>query len=292
MQYLLFILVFPSLTLAQNPDIDRLGRELQAPQIGIRRQAAIALSRASHSQSVRLLENALANERNESIRLEIVRGLRHIVFQRSPGYPQALQALGKAADDALEKDQLVRLRASEALWEASKKDLLNPIPFLNRNLQDRDSRLRLSAVQMLRKLGTPDTLDPLGRAALDKSQNETIRLKAIEAIGAISLSDPGAFGRQVAANNRRTAQRLGQPPLIDQGSIERRHFRQIFYLSSVVRDQDNSPTLILRAVKSMGQVKDKSAIPPLQQLIETHPNKAVRKKATQVLSHLLGQQYE
>ena len=68
--------------------------------------------------------------------------------------------------------------------------------------------------------------------------------------------------------------------------------RQIFYLSSVVRDQDNSPTLILRAVKSMGQVKDKSAIPPLQQLIETHPNKAVRKKATQVLSHLLGQQYE
>ena len=102
---------------AQNPDIDRLGRELQVPQIGIRRQAAIALSRASYSQSVRLLENALANERDESIRLEIVRGLRHIVFQRFPGYPQALQALGKAADDALEKNQLVRLRASEALWE-------------------------------------------------------------------------------------------------------------------------------------------------------------------------------
>ena len=100
-----------------------------------------------------LLQNALATESNVSIRLEIVRSLRHIVFQRFPGYPQALRAVGRAADDQFEKDQLVRLRASEALWEAAKKDLLNPVPFLDRNLQDPSQRLRLSAVQMLRKLG-------------------------------------------------------------------------------------------------------------------------------------------
>jgi len=292
MRYLLSLLVFPILALAQNPDIKRLGQELNSPQVSIRRQAAIALGRASYPQSVRLLQNALTTERNISIRLEIVGGLRHIVFQRFPGYPQALRALGQAADDQSEKDQLVRLRASEALWEAAKKDLLNPIPFLNRNLQDQSQRLRLSAVQMLRKLGTPATIDPLGRAALDQSQSEIIRLKAIAAIGAISLSDPGALGRQIATANRRTAQLLGQPPLVDQGSVERRHFRQIFYLSSIVRDANNSPTLMLRAVKSMGQVKDKSAIAALQEIINTHPNEAVHKQATRVLSHVLARQYE
>ena len=292
MRYLLFTLLLPALVPAQNPDIDRLGSELNSTQVGIRRQAAIALGRASYPQSLRLLQNALATESNVSIRLEIVRSLRHIVFQRFPGYPQALRALGRAADDQFEKDQLVRLRASEALWEAAKKDLLNPVPFLDRNLQDPSQRLRLSAVQMLRKLGTPATIDPLGRAALDKTQSETIRLKAIAAIGAVSLSDPGTLGRQIAVANRRTTQLLGQPPLIDQGSLERRHFRQIFYLSSVVRDTQNSSTLMLRAVKSMGQVKDKSAIAALQEIIETHSNEAVRKQATRVLSHVLAQQFE
>lgn len=292
MRYLVLLLFLPTFVLAQNPDIDRLGQELNSPQVGVRRQAVIALGRTSFPQSVRLLQNALSTERDVSIRLEIVRGLRHIVFQRFPGYPQALQALGRAADDDLEKDQLVRLRASEALWEAAKKGLLDPVPFLNRNLQDQSQRLRLSAVQMLRKLGTPATIDPLGRAALDTKQSEAIRLKAIEAIGAISLSDPGAVGRQIAANNRRTTQLLGQPPLIDQSSIERRHFRQIFYLSSVVRSSDNSPTLMLKAVKSMGQVKDKSAIAALQEIINNHSNTAVRKQATRVLSHVLAQQYE
>ena len=292
MRYLFLLFALPTLLLAQNPDIDRLGQELNSPQIGIRRQAVIALGRASYPQSVRLLQNALTTENNVSIRLEIVRSLRHIAFQRFPGFPQALQALGRAANDDIEKDQLVRLRASEALWEAAKKDLLDPVPFLDRNLQDQSQRLRLSAVQMLRKLGTPATIDPLGRAALDDKQSETIRLKAIEAIGAISLSDPGAVGRQIAASNRRTTQLLGQPPLIDQGSIQRRHFRQIFYLSSVVRDMGNSPTLMLRAVKSMGQVKDKSAIAALNEIINDHSNTAVRKQATRVLSHVLAKQYE
>lgn len=292
MQYLLIILLLPTLTSAQNPDIDRLGDELNSPMVGIRRQAAIALGRTSYPQSVRLLQNALTTEINVSIRLEIVRSLRHIVFQRFPGYPQALRTLGRAADDQFEIDQLIRLRASEALWEAAKKNLLNPVPFLDRNLHDSSQRLRLSAVQMLRKLGTPATIDPLGRTALDKTQSETIRLKAIAAIGAVSLSDPGAIGRQIAAANRRTTQLLSQPPLIDQGSLERRHFRQIFYLSSVVRDAKNSPALMLRAIKSMGQVKDKSAIAALQEIIETHSNEAVRKQAIRVLSHVLAQQFE
>ena len=40
---------------------------------------------------------------------------------------------------------------------------------------------------MLRKLGTPQTIDPLGQAALDKAQNSKVRLEAIKAIGAVSL---------------------------------------------------------------------------------------------------------
>jgi hypothetical protein len=79
---------------------------------------------------------------------------------------------------------------------------------------------------------------------------------------------------------------------MDQGSIERRHFRQIFYLSSITRNTDNSPTLMLRAVKSMGQVKDKSAVAALQEIINDHPSRALRKQATRALSHVLAQQYE
>ena len=49
---------------------------------------------------------------------------------------------------------------------------------------------------------------------------------------------------------------------------------------------------MLRAVKSMGQVKHKSSIPVLNELITTHPNSAIRKQATRVLSHVLARQYE
>ena len=81
-----------------------------------------------------------------------------------------------AADDANERDELVRLRATEALWEAGKKDLLDPVPLLERQFTDRSERLRLSAVRMLRKFGSPGAADALGRALLDKSLTETVRL--------------------------------------------------------------------------------------------------------------------
>ena len=289
--YILFILL-PSALTAQNRQIDRLAQELSSPQVGVRRQAAVALGRVSQRQSVLLLRNAFPAEQNVSIRLEIVRALRNIVFLRYPGYRDALLALGEASNDNTEQDELVRLRASEALWEAAKKDLLDPVPFLQRNLGDRSQRLRLSAVQMLRKLGTPATIDPLGQAALDKTQSQTIRLKAIEALGAVALSDPGPAGREIAQANIRTTDRLGVPPLADAGALERRHQRQIRYLSAVIKDPDNSPTLMLRAVKSMGQVKHKSSIPILREIIETHTNQSIRKQAARVLSHVLARQYE
>ena len=289
---LLSLYLLVSETHAQNPNIDRLSLELQSSDIGIRRKAVIALGRASYPQSVVLLQVAMRQENNVSIRLEIVKALRHIVFQRFPGYPEAMRALGQAANDDFERDELVRLRASEALWEAAKKDLLDPVPFLQRNLDDKSTRVRLSSVQMLRKLGTPQTIDPLGQAALDKAQNSKVRLEAIKAIGAVSLSDPGAVGRTIAANNRRTTMILGQPPLIGSGSAQKRHERQIGYLANVVGDAENSSTLMLQAIKSMGQVKDLSAIAALNTIIETHSNQSVRKQATRVLSHILARRYE
>ena len=186
----------------------------------------------------------------------------------------------------------MRLRATEALWEAGKKDLLDPVPFLRRNLTDPSQRVRLAAVQMLRKLGTPETIPILGEAALDKTQSETIRLKAIEALGAVSLSDLGPVGRQVQETNIRVTDHLGIPPLVPQRALERRHQSQIRFLAAVVSDPDNSPALMLRAVKSIGQVKDKSAIPVLRQIIATHSNAAIRKQATRALSHVLARQYE
>ncbi len=288
----LCLLFLPAQLFGQDPNIRRLADELQSSNVAIRRQTVIALGRVSYAQSVNLLRAAFTTENNVSIRLEMVRAWRHIAFQRFPGYPEALSALGAAADYTVEKNDLVRLRASEAMWEAAKKGLLDPVPFLARNLNDTSQRLRLSAVQMLRKIGTPQTIDPLGRTALDKDQSDAIRLKAIEAIGAVSLSDPGLVGREIAKNNRRTTQLFGQPPLIDQGSVTRRHERQINYLSAVVSDPDNSPTLMLRAVKSMGQIKDRSAIAALQQIIETHSNQTIRKQAARVLSHVLARQYE
>lgn len=290
--YLLALLLLPSGLQAQDPHIQRLAQELQSPEVAIRRQAALSLGRVGFPQSATMLRRALPREEEVSIRLEIVKALRNIVFLRYPGYPEALAALGDAADDDIEAEEQVRLRASQALWEAAKKDLLDPVPFLERNLADRSQRLRLAAVQMLRKLGTPSTVDPLGRAALDKTQSATIRLQAIEALGAVSLSDPGPAGREVSQANIRATNHLGVPQLEPPGSLERRHQRQINYLAAVVRDPENSPALMLRAIKSMGQVKHKSSIPVLRQIIETHPNPTIRKQATRVLSHVLARQYE
>ena len=290
--FILVAILLHAVLWAQDPHIQRLADELQSPDAGIRRQAAIGLGRASQPQSVRLLRQALPLEADRSIRLEIVRALRNIAFLRYPGYLQALQALADAADNAVEQDEHVRLRATEALWEAGKKDLLDPVPFLKRNLTDPSQQVRLASVKMLRKLGTPETIPALGEAALDKTQSEAIRLKAIEALGAVSLSDLGPAGRQVQEANIRVTDHLGIPPLVPQRALERRHQSQIRFLAAVVSDPNNSPALMLRAVKSIGQVKDKSAIPVLRQIIATHSNAAIRKQATRALSHVLAQQYE
>ena len=117
-----------------EPGVTRLGVELlSAKESSARRKAAQALGRASTLQSIRVLSGALPGERSTEVRLEIVRALRTISFQRYPGYRAALVALGDADDDNNERDELVRLRATEALWEAGRKDLLDPVPLLDGN---------------------------------------------------------------------------------------------------------------------------------------------------------------
>ena len=280
------------IALAQDAHIARLGEELESPNVAIRRQAAQSLGRIGQPQTVALLNSAMQTEDNVSIRLEVVRALRNISFLREPGFRQALRAIAKAADEQQEEDSLVRLRATEALWEAGRKDLLDPVPFLDRVLSDPSQRLRLSAVQMLRKLGTPETIDPLGRTANNRDQTDSIRLKAIDAIGAVALMDLGPAGRNVAQANIRTTDLLQIAPLVNLKAISRRHEKQIAYLANVVRNSENSTTLMLRAVKSIGQVKDKSSVPILQEIVETHRSETVRKQATRVLSHVLARQYE
>ena len=186
----------------------------------------------------------------------------------------------------------MRLRATEALWEAGKKDLLDPVPILERQLSDRSERLRLAAVKMLRKHGQPPVTDVLGRAAQDKTLSETVRLEAIEALGAVALSEGGAVGREVNGANMTSLQRLGIAPLVSAKALDKRHERQVRYLAAVVDDPDNSTTLVLRAVKSIGQVKDKSAIPVLTRLIESHSHDGIRKQAIRALSHVMARQYE
>ena len=288
----IFALALAGPLAGQDPHIARLAEELESANVALRRQAVKSLGRVSQPQSIALLNAAMQTEENVSIRLEIVRALRNIAFLRDPGFRQALGAIANASDEAQEENELVRLRATEALWEAGRKDLLDPVPFLDRGLSDSSPRLRLSAVQMLRKLGTPESIDPLGRAANDREQPDTIRLRAIEAIGAVALMDLGPAGRAVAQANVRTTDLIRVAPLVDLKAISRRHEKQIGYLAAVVQDSDNPPTLMLRAVKSIGQVKDKSSTPVLQEIIETHRNEAVRKQATRVLSHVLARQYE
>jgi len=290
---LLLGMVLVTAAWAQDTGVRRLGDELlTAKDVSVRRKAAQGLGRASTNQSVRILNQAMPTESSIQVRLEIVRALRTISFQRYPGYRNALVALGSAADDDNEQNELVRLRATEALWEAGKKDLLDPVPLLERQLTDRSERLRLSAVLMLRKNGSPEAAEALGRALLDKSLTETVRLASIDALGAVSLSAPGASGRPVIEANIAVASHLGIPPLPSLRALELRHERQIAYLAALVRDPDSSDTLVLKAVKSMGRVKDHASIPSLRQLIETHPSLAVRKQATSVLSHVLARQYE
>lgn len=290
---LLFLwLTAPAALCAQDGGIDLLAAQLRSPDAGIRRQAAIGLGRASFPQSVRLLDDAMGREADPSIRLEIVRALRHICFQRYPGYRQALAALGAAADAARETDTHVRLRATEALWEAAKKDLVDPLPFLARNLNDPEPRLRLGAIEMLRRWGKPAAVAPLGRAALDKRQPETVRLRCIAALGAIALADGGPAGRAVYRANIEAHSHFGAGPILQPAVLDKRHEGQVRYLAAVAEDPENSSTLALRAVQSIGRVKDKSALPALQRLAETHTSPAVRRQATRVLSHVLARQFE
>ena len=142
------------------------------------------------------------------------------------------------------------------------------------------------------KWGTPEAAEVLGTTALDKGQSETVRLAAISALGAVALSEGGPVGRSVDGTNIAVAAQFPIPPLVSNRTLERRHQRQILYLSTVARDQESSPTLVLRAVKSMGQVKDHSSVPVLRELLATHPHAGVRKQATRVLSHVLARQYE
>ena len=278
---------------AQDPDVRRLGNELlNGSTPSLRTEAAQALGRVSTPLSVRVLQGALPAETSHPVRLAIVRALRTIAFQRHTGYHVALAAIGYAADDANEPDELVRLRATEALWEAGNRDLLDPVPILRRQLSDRSQRLRLAAVFMLRKYGTPEAALVLEQVAVDKGQSEKTRLEAIEALGAVALSEGGPVGRDTAEANLASTDHLGIPPLVSSQSLERRHERQIHFLGVVARDPDSSPALVLRAVKSMGQVKDRSAVPVLQELMTTHPHTGVRKQATRVLSHILARQYE
>lgn len=278
---------------AQAAGVRQLGDELlNSREVSIRRKAAQGLGRASTALSVRILSSALAAERSIEVRLAIVRALRTISFQRYPGYRQALVALGQAADDGSERNELVRLRATEALWEAGTKDLLDPVPLLERQLTDSSQRVRLGAVLMMRKHGSPEAAEALGRAILNKTLTETVRLAAIDALGAVALSAPGVAGRAVVEANMAVTAKLGIPPLPSQRALELRHERQIAYLAALTRDPDSSDTLVLKAVKSMGRIKDHAAIQPLQQLIATHRSLAVRKQATRVLSHVLARQYE
>ena len=289
--FILIVLTGPSF--GQDPGIRRLGDELlNAKSVSVRRKAAQGLGRASTSQSVRLLSQSLTSERSIEVRLEIVRTLRTISFQRYPGYRSALFGLGAAADDANERDELVRLRATEALWEAGKKGLLDPVPLLERQLSDRSERIRLAAVLMLRKHGSPEAAEALGKALLNKNLSETVRLASIDAIGAVALSAPGVVGRAVVSANFEVANHFGIPPLGLARTLDLRHERQIAYLSALVIDAESSDTLVLRAVKSMGRIKDHSSIPSLRQLVETHRSLAVRKQAILVLSHVLAKQIE
>ena len=290
------VLTLVGLTLeadAQNPGIQRLARELtDSPEVAIRLRAAQGLGRTGTPQGVRLLGQALTGEANRSVRLEIVRALRTIAFQRNPGYRSALAAIGRAANDNFEADDLVRLRATEALWEAGRKDLLDPVPLLEAQMDDRSQRLRLAAVAMLRKHSDTAAADALGRIALDKAQSRTIRLAAVEALGAVPLSEGGVVGRSVAAANITVTTLLNIPPVASPAALDLRHERQISYLTGVALDPESSTTLVLRAVKSMGQVKDKSSIPTLRELILNHPHDGIRKQAIQVLSHVMARQYE
>jgi len=289
----LAVLLLAAPLLAQGPDVRRLRNELlNGPTASLRTKAAQALGRVSTAESVRALQSALPTERSRPVRLAIVRALRTIAFQRYVGYHLALAAIGYAADDDNETDELVRLRATEALWEAGNRDLLDPVPILHRQLTDRSQRLRLAAVLMLRKYGTPKAALVLGQVAVDKMQSGKIRLEAIDALGAVALSEGGPVGRDVASAGLAAAAHLRVPPVVSDRLLERRHERQIHFLAVVARDPESSPTLVLRAVKSMGRVKDKSAAPVLQELMETHPHAGVRQHATRVLSHILARQYE
>ena len=290
---LISLLLTAGAVAGQNAPTQRLADELlNSKEMGIRRRAAEGLGRAGTPQAIRLLTEARRTEAQVSIRLAIVRAMRTIAFQRYPGYRVALKAIDEASDDDSEEDELVRLRATEALWEAGKRDLLDPVPILERQLSDRSERLRLAAVKMLRKHGRPAVADVLGRAAQDKTLSESVRLEAIEALGAVALSEGGVVGREVDGANTASLQRLGIAPLVSAKAMDRRHERQVGYLAAVVDDPDNSTTLVLRAVKSIGQVKDKSAIPVLARLIESHPHAGIRRQAIRALSHVMARQYE
>ena len=145
---------------------------------------------------------------------------------------------------------------------------------------------------MLRKHGSMEAADALGRAVVNTGLTETVRLASIDALGAVALSEGEVVGRGVVGANIASVGRIGTAPIPTPRGLDRRHDRQISYLARLVRDPSSSPTLVLRAVKSMGRVKDKSSIPVLAELIVTHAHDGIRKQATRLLSHVMARQYE
>jgi hypothetical protein len=293
-RYLLLIAaaVVPWAARAQDAGISRLGVQLHSADPGLRRQAAVALGRVSLAQSVQLLRRARQEEPNTAIRFEIVRALRNIVFMRYPGYPDAVAALGEACDPRLEADELVRLRALEAMWETAARDLLEPTTYLTRGLADPSQRLRLASVAMLRKYAAPTAVLPLGTAALDHGQPEAVRKAAIAALGAVPLVDPGPAGEATLRANQRVAEALGTQPIADSALLQHRQANQVSYLARLLRDPETEPQLALAAVRALGQVKHRSAIPILEEVARGYRNDAVRKQASRALSHVLARQYE
>ena len=95
-------------SMAQTPTasgIRLLGQKLEtARDVTERKRAAQGLGRASTPMSVALLRRARTGERNVQVRLEIVRALRTIAFQRYSGYRDALRGIAEAADDDFERD--------------------------------------------------------------------------------------------------------------------------------------------------------------------------------------------
>jgi HEAT repeat protein len=243
--------------------IQRIERELHAPEVEVRRRAAQALRELPQSSGARLARAAL-DDGDIEVRLTALEACRafdvpdlgaHLVPWLSDG------------------ERRLRLAAAEALGESP---ALRAVPSLGRALGDADAGVRSAAANALGKSGAPEAaLALLGH--LDDSAPE-VRRDVARALG--ELGDARAVVPLIGKiQDARPIVREG----VAEALAQLGDARAVSALVLALHDADDS--VRVAALDALSRIAEPSSVPSIRGLLRTSVDR-VRSAALEALSHI------